>query len=62
MKKKTYGNAFIVSCTLHLVGLLLGTLYVVKNEIYENEPIQINITQATKNNPKRHKKQSEKRR
>ena len=41
MKKKSYGNAFIVSCTLHLVGLLLGTLYVVKNEIYENDPIQI---------------------
>ena len=53
MKKKSYGNAFIVSCTLHLVGLLLGTLYVVKNEIYENDPIQINITQATKTNPKR---------
>ena len=35
MKKKSYGNAFIVSCTLHLVGLLLGTLYIVQNEIYE---------------------------
>ena len=53
MKKKSYGNAFIVSCTLHLVGLLLGTLYVVKNEIYENDPIRINIIQATKTNPKR---------
>ena len=53
MKKKSYGNAFIVSCILHLVGLLLGTLYIVKNEIYENDPIRINITQATKTNPKR---------
>ena len=37
MKKKSYGNAFIVSCILHLVGLLLVTLYIVQNEIHENE-------------------------
>ena len=53
MKKKSYGNAFIVSCILHLVGLLLVTLYIVQNEIHENDTIQINITQAIKISPKR---------
>ena len=53
MKKKSYGNALIVSCIFHLVGLLLGTLHIVQNEIYENNPVQINITQAAKTSPKR---------
>ena len=53
MKKKYYGNALIVSCILHSVGLLLGTLFIVQNEIYENAPIRINIARTIKNNPKR---------
>ena len=51
MKKKSYGNALIVSCILHSVGLLLGTLFIVQNEIYENDPIRINIARTIKNNP-----------
>ena len=53
MKKKSYGNALIVSCILHSVGLLLGTLFIVQNEIYENDPIRVNIARTIKNNPKR---------
>ena len=53
MKKKSYGNSVIVSCILHLVGLLLGSLYIVQNEIYENNAMRINITQTTKISPKR---------